>query len=74
LHTGEIEQMGDDVAGRAVHIGARVGALAKPSEVLVSSTVRDLVVGSGLAFTQLATRKLKGLDGQWAIYRAEPSD
>ena len=49
-HTGEIELLGADVGGIAVHIGARVGALAGPSEVLVTSTVKDLVAGSGLAF------------------------
>ena len=49
MHTGEIELAGDDVRGIAVHIGARVGALAEPSEVLVSSTVKDLVAGSGLS-------------------------
>ena len=50
LHTGEVELMGDDVGGIAVHIGARVAAQAGPSEVLVSSTVKDLVAGSGLQF------------------------
>lgn len=74
LHTGELEQIGDKVAGLAVHIGARVAALAGPSEVLVSGTVRDLVVGSGLAFTDLGPQQLKGVHGEWRIYRAEPKD
>jgi class 3 adenylate cyclase len=71
-HTGEIELMGDDVGGIAVHIGARVGALAGPSEVLVSSTVKDLVAGSGLAFTDRGERELKGVPGTWRLYAVEP--
>jgi len=68
LHTGEIEVVGDDVAGLAVHIGARVGAAAGPGEVLVSSTVRDLVVGSGIEFTDRGSRALKGVPGQWRLH------
>ena len=68
LHTGEIEPDGDDVAGIAVAIGARVGALAGPSEVLVSSTVKDLVIGSGLAFEDRGEHSLKGVPESWHLY------
>ena len=68
LHTGELEVMGDDVGGMAVNIGARVGAKAEPGEVLVSSTVTDLVVGSGLEFTERGTHVLKGVPGEWRLY------
>ena len=75
VHTGEIEYMGDNVGGMAVHIGARVGATAGASEVVVSSTVHDLVVGSGLTFTDAGAHELKGVPGQWHLYRATtPSD
>jgi len=67
-HTGEIELMGADVGGIAVHIGARVGALAGPSEVLVSSTVKDLVAGSGLVFEDRGAHKLKGVPGEWHLH------
>jgi class 3 adenylate cyclase len=67
-HTGEIELLGDDVGGIAVHIGARVGALAGPSEVLVSSTVKDLVAGSGLVFEERGEHELKGVPGNWRLY------
>lgn len=67
-HTGEIELMGDRVAGIAVHIGARVAALAGPSEVLVSSTVKDLVAGSGLAFEERGEHTLKGVGGSWRLF------
>ena len=60
VHTGEIELLGNDVGGIAVHIGARVGALAGPGEVLVSNTVKDLVVGSGIAFEDRGEREFKG--------------
>jgi class 3 adenylate cyclase len=70
LHTGEIELTEHDVAGIAVHIGARICALAEPSEVLVSSTVKDLVVGSGLAFEPRGSRDLKGVPGPWALFAA----
>ena len=72
-HTGEIELMGADVGGIAVHIGARVGALAKPNEVLVSSTVRDLVAGSGLCFADRGEHELKGVPGSWRLYAVEPA-
>jgi class 3 adenylate cyclase len=68
MHTGECEMRGDDVAGMAVHIGARVGSLAGPGEVLVSSTVKDLVVGSGIDFVDRGEHELKGVPGEWKIY------
>jgi pimeloyl-ACP methyl ester carboxylesterase len=70
LHTGEIELDGDDIAGVAVTIGARVGALARTGEVLVSSTVKDLVVGSGLAFDDRGEHVLKGLPDAWRLFAA----
>jgi pimeloyl-ACP methyl ester carboxylesterase len=70
VHTGECEIRGDDVAGIAVHIGARVAALAGAGEVLVSSTVKDLVAGSGLTFTARGRHTLKGVPGDWALYAA----
>jgi len=73
-HTGEIELMGADVGGVAVHIGARVGALAGPSEVLVSSTVKDLVAGSGLVFEDRGEHTLKGVPEPWHLYAALPSE
>jgi class 3 adenylate cyclase len=69
LHTGEIELAGQDVRGMAVHIGARISALAAPREVLVSSTVRDLVVGSGIEFDDRGLHALKGVPGEWHLYR-----
>jgi class 3 adenylate cyclase len=71
LHTGECERMGDDVGGIAVHIGARVAASAQPGEVLVSSTVKDLVAGSGLRFAERGIRALKGVPGDWRLYAVE---
>jgi class 3 adenylate cyclase/pimeloyl-ACP methyl ester carboxylesterase len=68
-HTGEIELASDDVRGIAVHIGARVAGLAGPSEVLVSSTVKDLVAGSGLAFEDRGEHELKGVPDRWHLYR-----
>jgi class 3 adenylate cyclase len=68
LHTGEIEIRGDDVAGVAVHIGARVSALAGAGEVLVSSTVKDLVAGSGIDFDDHGEHQLKGVPGSWKLY------
>ena len=70
LHTGECEIIGDDVGGIAVHIGARVAALARAGEVLVSSTVKDLVAGSGLRFDERGTYPLKGIPGEWRIFSA----
>src|SRR5437763_2742954 len=63
LHTGECELIDDDIGGIAVHIAARVAALAESDEVLVSSTVRDLVAGSGLEFVDRGDHKLKGVPG-----------
>lgn len=68
LHTGECELIGDDVGGIAVAIGARVGALADASEVLVSSTVKDLVVGADLAFEDRGSHDLKGVPGEWLLF------
>jgi pimeloyl-ACP methyl ester carboxylesterase len=68
LHTGECELMGDDIGGLGVHIGARVAALAKPSEVLVSRTVTDLVAGAGIAFEPRGTHQLKGVPGDWELF------
>jgi len=68
LHAGEIEFEGDDIAGLAVHIGARISALAGAGEILVSSTVKDLVVGSGLEFDERGTRELKGVPGEWRLF------
>ena len=68
LHTGECELVGDDVAGMAVHIGARVMAQAQAGEVLASSTVKDLVVGSGLRFEDRGSHELKGVPDEWRLY------
>jgi class 3 adenylate cyclase len=68
-HTGEIELAGDRIRGLAVHIGARVGALARAGEVLVSSTVKDLTAGSGLQFEDAGEHELKGVPDQWHLYR-----
>jgi class 3 adenylate cyclase len=68
VHTGECEQRNGDLAGMAVHIGARVGAQAGPGEVLVSGTVKDLVVGSGLEFEDRGIAELKGVPGEWRLY------
>ena len=70
VHTGECEVMDDDIGGIAVHIAARVSALAGPSEVLVSRTVKDLVAGSGLEFAERGTHELKGVPDTWEIYAA----
>jgi class 3 adenylate cyclase len=68
LHTGECEVRGDDIGGIGVHIGARVSALAGPNEVLVSSTLRDLVIGSGLEFDDRGAHELKGVPGEWKLF------
>jgi len=68
LHTGECEVRGDDIGGIGVHIGARVSALAGPNDVLVSSTLRDLVIGSGLEFEERGAHELKGVPGEWRIF------
>ena len=68
LHTGECEVRGDDIGGIAVHIGARVSALAGPNDVLVSTTLRDLVIGSGLEFDDRGSHQLKGVPGDWRLF------
>jgi class 3 adenylate cyclase/pimeloyl-ACP methyl ester carboxylesterase len=73
LHTGEVEPTGGKVSGMAVHIGARVMALAGTSEVLISSTTRDLVSGSGIEFEARGAHALKGVPGEWQIFRANAS-
>jgi class 3 adenylate cyclase len=70
VHTGECEVLGKKLAGIAVHIGARVASVAEPDEVLVSSTVRDLVAGSGLAFADRGRHTLKGVPGDWQLFAA----
>ncbi|HET6167644.1 MAG TPA: adenylate/guanylate cyclase domain-containing protein [Marmoricola sp.] len=71
LHTGEVELVGDDIAGIAVHIAARIGALAGPGEVRVSGTVKDLVAGSGIAFAGLGEHELKGVPDMWRLFAVE---
>jgi class 3 adenylate cyclase len=68
LHTGECELLGEKVAGIAVHTGARVAAKARAGEVLVSSTVKDLVAGSGIEFEEHGEHELKGVPGRWRLY------
>jgi class 3 adenylate cyclase len=73
LHTGECEVRGDDIGGIGVHIGARVSALAGPNDVLVSSTLRDLVIGSGLEFDDRGAHELKGVPGEWRLFAVASS-
>jgi class 3 adenylate cyclase len=68
IHTGECELDADRVSGIAVHIGARIAALAAPGEVLVSSTVKDLVAGSDLRFRERGSVELKGIEGEWRLH------
>jgi class 3 adenylate cyclase len=68
LHTGEVEVIGNDVGGIAVHIGARINDNAGAGEVLVSGTVKDLVVGSGIPFEDRGEHELKGVPGQWRLW------
>jgi len=70
LHAGECEWFENSIAGIAVHIGARVVAMAGPGEVLVSSTVRELVLGSGIRFVEHGTHCLKGVPGEWRLFLA----
>jgi class 3 adenylate cyclase len=70
VHTGECEIADGKHTGLAVSIGARVAAAAAPSQVLVSQTVKDLVAGSGLRFTEIGERRLKGVPGTWRLYQA----
>jgi class 3 adenylate cyclase len=69
VHAGEIELVGDDIQGLAVHIGARIASLAGAREILVSSTVRDLVAGSGITFVDRGEHALKGVPDPWRIYQ-----
>jgi pimeloyl-ACP methyl ester carboxylesterase len=71
LHTGECEVIGDDISGIAVHVGARIVATAEPDEVLVSSTVKDLVAGAGLRFADRGMHSLKGVPGEWRLFVVE---
>jgi class 3 adenylate cyclase len=68
LHTGECQQLGGKLSGLAVHVAARVSALARPGEVLVSQTVRDLALGAGLSFSPRGQHRLKGVPGEWALF------
>jgi class 3 adenylate cyclase len=71
IHTGEVEAIGPDVGGMAVNIGARVGALAEAGEVLFSSTVKELVVGSGIEFSERGAHRLRGAPDEWQLYAVE---
>ena len=71
IHTGECEVMGEKLSGVAVHVGARVASLAGSGEVLVSSTVKDLVAGSGLKFCERGAHELKGVPGVWQVYAVD---
>ena len=68
VHTGEMERVERKVGGLAVNIGSRVAALAGPSEVLVSQTVKDLMVGSDLVFAERGSHELKGVPGSWSVF------
>ncbi len=70
VHTGECEVLGEKYSGLAVHVGARVASVAEPGQVLVSSTVKNLVVGSGLRFEDIGARSLKGVPGEWQLFAA----
>ena len=70
LHIGEVELAGDDIEGLAIHIGARIAALAGTGEVLVSRTIKDLVVGSGLTFVDRGMHALKGVSEEWQLFKA----
>jgi len=74
IHTGEIELRDDDIGGVAVHIASRVITFASPGEILTSSTVKDLVVGSDLSFSDRGEHELKGVPGRWRLFAAEPGD
>jgi class 3 adenylate cyclase len=72
LHTGECELVGHKITGIAVNVGARLAAQARPGEVVVSSTVKDLVAGSDLEFEERGVAELKGIPGKWVLYAAKP--
>lgn len=74
IHTGECELVGDDLAGLAVHVAARVGATARADEVLVSGTVKDLVMGSGIEFTDRGRQELKGVPGEWQLFAVQATE
>jgi class 3 adenylate cyclase len=74
LHAGEVELVGDDIGGIAVHLAARVLAQAGPGEVLCSRTVKDLVAGAGFAFTDRGTHRLKGIPERWQVYAVQPAE
>jgi class 3 adenylate cyclase len=74
LHTGEVELVGDDIGGIAVHVAARVMAQAGPEEVLCSRTVKDLVAGAGFTFADRGTRRLKGVPDRWQLYAVQPAE
>ena len=73
VHTGEVEHVGSDIQGLTVHIGSRVSALAGPSEVLVSQTVKDLTAGANLTWEDAGERELKGVPDRWHLYRVLPT-
>jgi class 3 adenylate cyclase len=68
IHTGELERRANTLAGVALHVGARVAALAAPSQVLVTGVVKTLVLGSGLEFEEVGTHNLKGVPGTWELF------
>jgi class 3 adenylate cyclase len=68
IHTGECEVVGEKLGGIAVHLGSRIASLASAREVLVSSTVRDLVAGSGIRFESRGAHTLKGIPGEWSLF------
>jgi class 3 adenylate cyclase len=68
IHAGEVDRIGNQANGIAMHIGRRVCEVAEPSQVLVSSTVRDLLAGSSLTFASAGEHELKGLNGSWQLY------
>lgn len=70
LHTGEVDRLGDDIAGIAVHVGARVLSLSHPGQVLVSESVPPLVIGSGIQFENRGSHELKGVPGRWNVFEA----
>jgi class 3 adenylate cyclase len=71
VHTGEVERRGEDIAGVGVNIAARIEALARPGEILVSRTITDLVAGSGLSFCARGEHELKGVPGRWQLFAVE---
>jgi class 3 adenylate cyclase len=73
VHTGEVEVVGDDIRGIAVHTGARIASIAGPGEVLVSRTLVDLTAGSGLVFEPAGAHELKGIPGSWELFRVASS-